>query len=100
MYCYLLEFSVREGEEDRFIESWGEVTEYIRRQFGSLGSRLHKTADGAYIAYAQWPDKESRFSDHAWSAEGLEARERMLDTLDGRAARVIYEFQVVKDLLK
>lgn len=98
MYSYLIEFSVKDGYEEKFIEHWGHLTEYIHREFGGLGSRLHKTFNGEYIAYAQWPDSNSRNADHPWTQEGREIQESMLSTLVN--SRVIYELEVIKDLLK
>jgi hypothetical protein len=98
MYSYLIEFSVKAGYEEDFIEHWGRLTEYIHREFEGLGSRLHKTPDGQYIAYAQWPDSDSRDADHPWTQEGRDIQQNMLNTLVD--SRVIYELEVIKDLLK
>jgi len=100
MYCYLLEFSVREGEESEFIESWSELTEHIRREHGGLGSRLHRTPDGRYLAYAQWPDAESRGRAFEWSAEGAEIRRRMMRTLEAPPGQILPEMEVILDLLE
>ena len=35
------------------------MTIEIRDNCGGSGSRLHKAEDGAFIAYAQWKDKET-----------------------------------------
>ncbi|QEM81801.1 antibiotic biosynthesis monooxygenase family protein [Halomonas binhaiensis] len=98
MYSYLIEFNVKEGEEAAFVEHWSRLTEYIHQEFDGLGSRLHKTADGQYIAYAQWPDGDSRDAEHAWTTEGRELQNKMRNTLLN--SRVLYKFAVVKDLLK
>ena len=40
-----------------FIDVWFGVTEFFKSECGALGSRLHIGEDGAFYAYAQWPDK-------------------------------------------
>lgn len=60
MFCLIYRFVVKPGEEERFDKAWSEVTEAFKKYAGALGSRLHKTDDGKYIAYAQWPSRESR----------------------------------------
>ena len=57
MYCVVYKFHPDKGMDQRFIEYWEELTELIRVQLGGLGSRLHRTDEGVYFAYAQWPDK-------------------------------------------
>ena len=34
--------------------------EYKTGGDGSYGSRLHKADDGSWVAYARWPDRETR----------------------------------------
>lgn len=31
----------------------------LHRQYGALGSRLYRTDHGTWVAYNQWPDKDS-----------------------------------------
>jgi quinol monooxygenase YgiN len=59
MHCVIYSFEVIPGMEDQFFQSWADMTDLIYQYEGSLGSRLHKEADGRYIAYAQWPDAET-----------------------------------------
>lgn len=92
-------FKVKEGKEATFIHAWKELTRLIYSFEGSYGSRLHK-ADGAlYIAYAQWPDKET------WENSGsklpkiatqwkLQVRESCVDITTE------YEMYVIEDELK
>ena len=49
---------------DDFCHAWEEMTHLIRAYRGGLGSRLHRQADGSYLAYAQWP------SHAAWLESG------------------------------
>jgi quinol monooxygenase YgiN len=56
-FCVIYRFRLKEGMEDQFRSAWRRVTEVIRDNSGGLGSRLHATPDGIWLAYAQWPDK-------------------------------------------
>ena len=52
-------FDVKQGSEDDFVESWLAPTELFKEHAGNGGSRLHKAATGNYVAYAQWPDRQT-----------------------------------------
>ena len=62
MFVVLYRWRLREGEGPRLAEAWRTMTEAIRRQHGSLGSRLHLAEDGSWVAYARWPSRA------AWEA--------------------------------
>ncbi len=57
MYIAIYKFVVKPGREDDFIAAWRAMTELLKAEKGSLGSRLHLADNGDYIAYAQWPDQ-------------------------------------------
>lgn len=59
MFIALYRWKVKEGREQDFREGWRQRTEEIYRQAGSLGSRLHQAEDGTWVAYAQWPDRQT-----------------------------------------
>lgn len=59
MFCVLYTFQVRPGKTDEFIAAWKEMTLLISKHAGGLGSRLHKSNEEIYIAYAQWPDEKT-----------------------------------------
>ena len=46
--------------ESSFVTAWSRVTQALRRDGGSLGSRLHRGSDGLWYGYAQWPSDEMR----------------------------------------
>jgi hypothetical protein len=48
------------GRERDFIRAWSRVSQILLEQHGSLGSRLHKGADGVWYSYAQWPSADAR----------------------------------------
>lgn len=100
MIGILLEFEVKKGFEDKFLKAWDETTEIIYRNFGSLGSRLHREEEGLYVAYAQWPSIEVYESEQHWSDEDLSVREAMRAALVGGKPRSIRRLSIVSDLLK
>ena len=60
MYCvsYRFELLANNSETRRqFIEVWSGITEFFVEDCGALGSRLHYSEDGAFYAYAQWPNQ-------------------------------------------
>ena len=65
---------LREGMELSFQEAWDVLTRRIMEQRDGLGSRLHRTDEGEWLAYAQWPSREA-----------LE-RSRELGTVDAAAS--------------
>jgi quinol monooxygenase YgiN len=62
MFVAVYRWRVKPGREAEFRAAWVAVAEATFRAYGSLGSRLHRDADGAWVAYAQWPSRE------AWEA--------------------------------
>lgn len=60
MIIYLYRWKIKSGFEKQFEDNWSLVTKEILKECGSQGSRLHITEGGDYIAYAQWPDYQSR----------------------------------------
>lgn len=51
-------------QTDSFLAAWETVTRGIKAERGGLGSKIHRADDGTYVAYAQWPDRET------WQAMG------------------------------
>ncbi|MBE9547956.1 MAG: antibiotic biosynthesis monooxygenase [Proteobacteria bacterium] len=100
MFIAIYEFQVKSGSEDSFRESWSKLTHCIFQQNGSLGSRLHKQDEDRFVAYAQWPDRQSWESsrEKGLNEEGEIARRQMWETLE--AASTVYELDLVDDYLQ
>lgn len=60
MTIFLYKWKIKPGKEIQFENSWSSITKAIYKECGSLGSRLHVDDAGEYLAYAQWPDAETR----------------------------------------
>lgn len=99
MFTVIYTFEVKPGKEKQFLEAWAELTKYIYEFSGSLGSRLHFQKQGNYVAYAQWPDKETwKSMGSKLPAESKIHGERMRDSL--LSNETLFELQVTQDLLK
>jgi len=99
MFIAIYKFQVKPGCETQLEDSWGALTDLIYRHEGSLGSRLHRDEEGSYIAYAQWPDRET------WaSADNLPpdladpVSQKMRESCD--KIETIYKLEVTDDRLK
>ena len=78
-FCVIYQFKVKHGAEEMFQSGWSRVTEEVRDSRGGLGSRLHLSDDGWWIAYAQWPNRD------AWE------RSQQMDLIDAEAAQMMAE---------
>ncbi len=59
-FIVLYRWRLRPGTEAVFAAAWSRVSELLKSERGSLGSRLHRGSDGLWYSYAQWPTAESR----------------------------------------
>lgn len=91
MFTVLYRWRLHEGSEAAFVEAWSTVSRLLLDERGSLGSRLHRAADGSYYSYAQWPSAEAR--DRAFEAGPVdaEALETMRAAIAERLPEVVLE---------
>ena len=58
MFAVIYRWKLKKNiSEKAFVENWHKGTKNIYKKYGSLGSSLHKSDDGRFIAYARWPNK-------------------------------------------
>jgi len=98
MFIALYHWKVKEGHEKNFLEGWHRRTEEIYQRCGSLGSRLHKSEDGTWVAYAQWPDRKTYDAAQSIPVVDAEARRVFRESIE-EAYPDIY-MNVIGDLLK
>ena len=67
MFAVIYRGSVYPELEQEYLYLWGQIAEYFMTHRSAIGSCLHKTDKGEYIAYSRWPDKQTR--DASWGAE-------------------------------
>lgn len=98
MFAVVYRFDVVKGKENDFRMAWKELTELIKEHEGSHGSRLHKSKEGHYIAYALWPNEEhfnKAGANLPLSADTV--RKRMRSSC--KQVSVLYKMETLEDLL-
>jgi quinol monooxygenase YgiN len=100
MFCVVYEFEVIQANENEFKKVWHDLTLAIRETCGGLGSRLHKdvTRDNIWIAYAQWPNKNTWDQPFAFTDnKHMELQTQI--KLICKCIRTVYQLEVTDDLL-
>lgn len=101
MFAVVYRWRVIAGREAQFERGWAQGTAAISREFGGLGSRLHRGEANVYVAYAQWPDRgvwakametRMRHSDDA-------ARQMYRDAIEPGSFETLFAGEMVADLL-
>jgi hypothetical protein len=90
MLIVLYRWRIRDGMERQFIDAWSEVTAYIRANYDSLGSRLHRDRDEIYYGYAQWKSAEQRREAFA-AMPDFEARRKMREAVEESFPEIVLE---------
>ncbi len=98
MFIALYRWEVKTGREESFREGWRRLTEEIYTRRGSYGSRLHRTEDGAWVGYAQWPDRRAWEASQGSVAVDAEASRLMRESIEVSHPPVLME--VVDDRLR
>lgn len=99
MFTVIYSFDVKPGLENTFEQNWAALTELIYHYEKSLGSRLHRTKEGRYIAYAQWPDKATwKNSGTRLPKEAKKIRREMRNACN--SIQTMHKMEVIVDKLK
>jgi hypothetical protein len=67
MFAVIYQSYIKLGRESEYREAWNTVACYFVSHRGAIGSCLHRTPDGLWVAYSRWPDKKTR--DASWPGE-------------------------------
>jgi len=99
MFSVIYKFEIKPDRKESFEKSWKDLTLLIYDYAGSLGSRLHKKDECNYIAYAQWPNKET------WenSSNKLPEKSNEISKLMKKSCvsiETLYELELTEDLLE
>ena len=107
MFAVIYQGYLKPGKENEYQDAWNKVAQYFIEYRGAIGSCLHRTSDGLWVAYSRWPDKKTR--DNSWPGENapseelpLEIRNAVLtikDCLDSDRKIPDLCMEVVNDLL-
>jgi hypothetical protein len=77
MFAVLYQGYIKSGHEADYQKAWHLVASYFVAERGALGSCLHRTEDGKWLAYSRWPDKATR--DASWPGENAPSDELPLE---------------------
>ncbi len=106
MFAVIYRSCIRPELEERYQKLWNQIASYFIQHRGAIGSCLHKTEDGIWLAYSRWPDKATR--DASWSSDNTvedlpraikEAIMKMKDCGDQNRKLPEICMEVVDDLL-
>jgi heme-degrading monooxygenase HmoA len=87
----LYRWRLHPGMESSFIEAWSRLSDRLRSQRGSLGSRLHHGDDGLWYSYAQWPSAQARQDAFALGSVDPAASKQMEQAIAERYPEVMRE---------
>ena len=68
MFAVIYQGMLKPGKEEEYQRLWNKIATYFIEHRGALGSCLHRTSEGLWVAYSRWPDKATR--DASWPGEG------------------------------
>jgi hypothetical protein len=94
VFAVICQWRVYPGCEEQFVDGWSRLTRAIQQSCGSYGSRLHRAGDGSWVAYACWPDAQTREGCQHGETEGPRL---MGEAIDESLPEITME--VVSDLL-
>lgn len=77
MFAVIYQGYLKSGRETEYQEAWNKIAQYFIEYRGAIGSCLHKTSDGLWVAYSRWPDKKTR--DNSWPGENAPSEELPLE---------------------
>lgn len=75
MFAAIYQMYVYKEKEETYKKLWDQVAQHFIQHRGALGSCLHKTSEGAWIAYSRWPDKATR--EASWPSRGEDIPETL-----------------------
>jgi len=90
-FAVLYRWRLHPGTEESFIMAWSRISELLQSERGSLGSRLHRGADGLWYAYAQWPSAQTREEAFAQGSVDADAERQMREAVAERSPELVLE---------
>ncbi|SFL20915.1 antibiotic biosynthesis monooxygenase family protein [Lysobacter sp. cf310] len=90
-FCAIYRWRLHLGTEQTFVEAWSRVTQLLRAERGSLGSRLHRGPDDLWYSYTQWPSAAAKAEGLARPSVDADAWARMRACIAESLPEVILE---------
>ena len=81
-FAVIYQWLVKPEKEQQFLRAWQTLTDLQMKERGVRGSRLHKSENGTWIAYAQWPDRESWVAACELQAADDQLSQQILDAVE------------------
>jgi heme-degrading monooxygenase HmoA len=97
VFAVLYRWRVKPGTDAAFRDAWRSATESIRMRYGTGGSRLHRTDEGEFMAYAVWPSRDTWVEARKLPSANPEAGAKMRDCIEESFPSVMLD--VLDDLL-
>jgi hypothetical protein len=97
MFAVIYRWRVAPGKELEFQEAWERLTREFVSHSSSWGSRLHRSSDGVWVAYAQWPSRVGWESAAVTSDDGRAALTMLRQAVEERFEPILLD--VVADHL-
>lgn len=73
MFAVIYQGYLKAGRESEYQKAWNMVAQYFVQHRGAIGSCLHRTSEGLWVAYSRWPDKKTR--DASWPGDNAPSHE-------------------------
>lgn len=89
MFAVIYRGYIKPGRESEYQQAWNQVARYFVKERGALGSCLHRTRDGLYLAYSRWPDQATR--DASWPQAN--------DTVGALPKEILHAISTIKDCI-
>ncbi|MBI2743776.1 MAG: hypothetical protein HYX48_07670 [Chlamydiales bacterium] len=73
MFAVIYQGYLKAGREKEYQNLWNKIASYFVEHRGAIGSCLHRTSDGLWVAYSRWPDRATR--DASWPGDNALSEE-------------------------
>lgn len=84
-FAVIYQWRVKAGMGAEFRAAWEDLTAWMEQRYGALGARLHRTDNGNFVAYTQWPDHRAWEKSCTLQEEGAEQQQSAAEPDEGDA---------------
>ena len=91
IFCAIYRWRIHSGMEEQFVRAWSRVTQLLRSERGSLGSRLHRGPDDIWYSYTQWPSADAKAKGLALPSVAPEAWQQLRDAIAESLPEIVLE---------
>jgi heme-degrading monooxygenase HmoA len=91
VFCAIYRWRLHPGMEEQFVRAWSRVTQLLRSERGSLGSRLHRGPDDLWYSYTQWSSAEAKADGLAPPSVDPEAWQQLRESIAESLPELVLE---------